>query len=126
MALIHGNDVIQDVSSAALNPTLRNSILPGTFEGSSDRANLQGANSRRDFQPVFPITVKDQEPGSRSKWKCLPQLLNDPQARWMPSDIEVQDAPPVVADDKKAIEYAEVDRWDRKEIHRSDSFPMIT
>ena len=43
----------------------------------------------------------------------------------MARDIEVQDAPTIVADDEKAIENAERDRWDGEEIHRSNGFPMV-
>jgi hypothetical protein len=43
----------------------------------------------------------------------------------MPRDIEVQDAAKIMADDKEAVEDAEVQRWDRKEVHRSDCFTMI-
>ena len=35
MAFVHRDDVIQQISSAALDPTLRDSILPGTLERSS-------------------------------------------------------------------------------------------
>jgi len=44
MVLIQGNDVIQQISSAAFNPTLRYSILPRAFEGRSYWAHLQGSN----------------------------------------------------------------------------------
>jgi hypothetical protein len=44
----------------------------------------------------------------------------------MPRDIEVQDAATIMADDKEAVEDAEGQRWDRKEVHRSDCFTMIT
>ena len=37
MAFIHGNDVIQQISSAAFNPTLRYTILPRAFAGRSYR-----------------------------------------------------------------------------------------
>jgi hypothetical protein len=40
-------------------------------------------------------------------------------------DIEVQDTPTVVIDDKKAIERAEGDRRNREEVHRGNRFPMI-
>jgi hypothetical protein len=52
-------------------------------------------------------------------------LLNDPSAGGMPRDIEVQDAAKIMADDKEAVEDADVQRWDRKEVHRSDCFTMI-
>jgi len=125
MAFIHRNDVIQQVSTAALNPTLRNSILPGTFEGGPNGSDLQSTNRCRDFQPIFPIPVKDQKPGCRPKRKRLPQLLNDPPARRVLRDVDVQDAPPAVADDEEAIDHAEGDGWDREEIHRGDSFPTV-
>jgi len=38
--------------------------LPGTFEGGPYGADLQSTNRYRDFLPIFPIPVKDQEPGS--------------------------------------------------------------
>lgn len=43
----------------------------------------------------------------------------------MPGDVEVQNASTIMADDKKAIEHAEGDRRNRKEIHRRDRLPMI-
>jgi hypothetical protein len=41
-------------------------------------------------------------------------------------DIEMQDAPSIVTDDGKAIERAEGDRRNRKEVHRGNRFPVIT
>jgi hypothetical protein len=125
MAFVHSNNVIQQVSSAAFNPTLRNSILPGTFKGGAYGTNRQSTNRCRDFQPIFPIPVKDQESGSRPERKRLPQLLDGPQARRMADDVEVQDASPVVADDEEAVEQAERDRWHREEVHRGDGFSMV-
>jgi hypothetical protein len=126
MAFVHSNNVIQQVSSAAFNPTLRNSILPGTFKGGAYGANRQSTNRCRDFQPIFSIPVKDQESGSRPERKRLPQLLDGPQARRMAGDVEVQDASPVVADDEQTVEQAERDSRDGKEIHGRNRFPVIS
>src|SRR5216683_6143758 len=41
-------------------------------------------------------------------------------------DIEVQDTPTIVTDDEKAIEHAEGDRRNSKEVHRGNRFPVIT
>ena len=60
------------------------------------------------------------------KWKCLPQLLDDPSARRMLRDVEVQDASTIVADDEETIEHAERDRWHREEIHGRNRFPMVS
>src|SRR5258706_2661794 len=63
MPFIHRDNVVQQVSSAAFDPTLRHTVLPGTLEGRADRAYLQGSNGRRNLQPVFRIPVENQKPG---------------------------------------------------------------
>ena len=60
------------------------------------------------------------------KWKRLPQLLDDPTARRMLRDVDVQDAPSIVADDEEAVEHAERDRWHSEEIHGRNRFPMVS
>ena len=40
MAFVDGNEVIQEVTATAAHPALRDTILPGTFEGSPDRTHL--------------------------------------------------------------------------------------
>ena len=61
----------------------------------------------------------------RFKWKCLPQLLDDPHARRMLRDVDVQDASTIVAYDEEAVEHAERDRWHREDIHGRNRFPMV-
>jgi hypothetical protein len=41
MAFINCDDVVQQVTTTTANPTFRNSILPRTFERSSDRTHFQ-------------------------------------------------------------------------------------
>jgi hypothetical protein len=56
----------------------------------------------------------------------LAQLLDDPTARRMLRDVNVQDVPPVMTDDEEAVEYAESNRWHREEIHSRNRFPMVS
>ena len=42
------------------------------------------------------------------------------------SDVKVQNASAVVADDEEAVEYAEGDCGDSEEIHRGDGFLVVT
>jgi hypothetical protein len=125
MPFIHCNDVIQQVSSAAFDPTLRHAVLPGTLEGSLHWTQLQGSNRHRYFQSVFRILIEDQKPGSRPKRKRLSQLLDDPLACGVTCNVEVQHTPPIMVDDEEAIEHAERKSRNREEIHRSNGFPMI-
>src|SRR5882762_581291 len=126
VAFVNCDDVIQEITPATPYPTLCNSVLPRTFERGADRIHPQGSNRCGDFQSILGITIKDDESRSRAKWKCFSQLLDDPQARRMLCDIEMQDAPTIVTDDEKAIEHAEVDRRNSEEVHRSNRFPVIT
>jgi len=41
-------------------------------------------------------------------------------------DVEVQDAPAIMADDEKAIEDTERDRGHREEIHCGNRFPVVS
>ena len=125
MASVHRNDVIQQVSSAAFDSTLRDPVLPRTLERGLNRIYLHGSHSCRNFQAVLGVTIKDQESGSQVEREGLPQLLNNPPAGGMFRDIEMQDTPSVVADNEEAVEYAEGDRRDREEVHRSNRFTMV-
>jgi hypothetical protein len=52
-------------------------------------------------------------------------LLHNPERIGISRHIEVQDLTPVMADDEKAIENTKRERWDGKEVHRSNGVAMI-
>src|SRR5579862_4325910 len=80
MRLVESNHRVEQLTSAAPNPALGNTILPGTFEGGPHGVYLQGSNGCRDLRSVFCIPVMDQEPRNRPKRKRLAQLLDDSTA----------------------------------------------
>jgi hypothetical protein len=41
-------------------------------------------------------------------------------------DVNVQDAPPIMADDEEAVENAKGNRWHSKEIHGCNGFSMVS
>ena len=55
----------------------------------------------------------------------LAELLCDPESSRVPSDITVQNSPPVMRNHEEAVQDAEGDCWNREEIHRSDGFAVI-
>ena len=55
----------------------------------------------------------------------LAQLLCDPEAGRMCRDVEMQDAPAVMGDDKEAVQHSEREGWNRKEVHGCDGFSVI-
>src|SRR5580704_2569587 len=121
----HCDDMIQQIASATLDPSLREAVLPRTLERGPHRVHLQGSNRNGNLDSIFAITVEDEKSRSRFKRKRLPQLLNDPQTRRVLRDVEVQDPPTVVAEHEEAVENSKGDRGNSEEIHRRDGFPMI-
>jgi hypothetical protein len=78
------------------------------------------------FEPELLIAIKDHVFVRGFKVKRLAQLLDDPIVRRMLRDVDVQDASPIMTDDKKAVEHAEDNRWHAGEIHGRNCFPMIS
>ena len=52
MAFVNCDDVIQQFAAATAYPTLRNSILPRTFEGRPHRTHPKRSNGGRNLQTV--------------------------------------------------------------------------
>src|SRR3990172_2951243 len=126
VVFIEGNNVIQQVAPTALHPSLCNSVLPRTPGRGPDGLDGHRANCNRDFQSIFAIAVEDEKPGSRLIWVGFTQLLTDPATGGAPRDIEMQDVPPVVADDEEAVQHTKRGRGNREEVHRGDGSPMIS
>jgi hypothetical protein len=111
VSFVNWNDVIQEITPATPYPTFRDSILPRTLERGADRTHAQGSNCCGDFQSILGIAMKDDKPWSVFKCRYLSQLLNDPVAPRVVCDIEMQDAPTIVADDEEAVERTERMAW---------------
>ena len=79
-----------------------------------------------NLQAILGVPIKDEKSRSRLIGESLPQLLNDPTTGGMSCDIEMQDTPPTVMDDKEAVEHTERDGRDGEEVHGRDGFSMIT
>ena len=89
MTLVQGDDVVQQLTSAAANPAFRNTVLPGALDGGLEAINPHGLNRRGNLQAVFRIVIEDEKLGCRLVRKGFPQLLHNPGAGRMACDIEV-------------------------------------
>src|ERR1700691_4390935 len=125
MLLVDRDYVIKQVPATTLDPALGDAILPGTLVGRLNRIDPHRSYRDGNFQPVFCVSVKDQESGNGVEREGLSQLLHDPHARGMLGDIEMQNLPSIVADDEEAVKHAKCDCRNREEIHRGDRFSMI-
>ena len=125
MTLIEGDDVIEQVAAATLNPPLGNAILPRTLERSANTFDFHRPDRSGSLGPILGIPVEDHKSGNGAVWKGFPQLLHNPQARRMPCHVEMQDAPPIMADDEEAVEHPKREGWNGEEVHRRNGLSMI-
>ena len=125
MALIEGDDMIEQVAPATTHPPLSDSVLPRTSEGGADRLCAQRFHSGQDFKSEFGVAIKGQVLGRRMIRESLAQLLHDPSAGRVPGHVAVQDSPTVVANDEKAIQNTERESGNGEEVHGGDRFAVI-
>jgi hypothetical protein len=71
------------------------------------------------------IAIKDLGICERLQRETPPQLLDNPIARRMLRDTDVQDASTIMTDVEEAVEHAEGHSWHREEIHGGNRFPMV-
>jgi len=64
VTFVDGNDVVKQLTTATLNPSFRDTVLPGTFERGSNRDDLEGSNCPRDLCSILAIKIKEEKPGS--------------------------------------------------------------
>src|SRR5664280_1746305 len=69
--------------------------------------------------------VEQEKSGRGIVGKSFSQLMHDPGAGGMASDVEVHNAPAIMADDEEAVQNPKGESGDGEEIHGSNSFPMI-
>jgi len=125
VAFIQHDHVVEQIAAAGANPTFGHTVLPRTAEAGSFRLDAIALHGADDFFVEIRTAIKDQIARRRVVGKCLAQLLGHPCAGRMSRHIEVKDAPPVVGDDKEAIENTEGERWLSEEVHRCDDFTVV-
>jgi hypothetical protein len=99
--LIEGDDVVQQVAPTAFNPRLHDPVLPETLERCPHWTDIYRPNHNWNFQAVLGIPIEDKKSRSGLIRSGLAQVLHDPTTGGMPRNIEMYDAPTIVADDEK-------------------------
>ena len=126
MGFVERDHVIKQIVPATLDPSFGHAVLPRTLNRGTDRFHLQRADRRSNFNAELGITIKDQESWTSYKGKRFSQLLNNPSARGMPRDIEMQNPLTVMADDEETVEQIEFHCRNGEKVHRCDSFAMVS
>src|SRR4029077_17666282 len=109
MRLADGNHVIQQFATAAADPALGYTVLPRTTHCSPHRLDVHGANRDGHFGAVLGVVIQEEKLGRPLVGKGFAQWLHDPSAGRMAGHVEMENAPPIVANDKEAIKHTEGD-----------------
>ena len=125
MALIEHDYMVEQVAAATADEALGDSILPRALERSANRFHAKCFCCFDDLGAECGIAVVNQITRRGVIRESLAQLLRYPRAGRMPGHIEMQNAPPVMRDDEKAIQHSEGECGDRKEIHCGNGLAMI-
>jgi len=120
---VKGNHVIQQLAAAASDPALGDAVLPRAADHRSDSPDVHGANGGGNFVAVLGVVVEDEKFDWRLVRKGFSQLLHDPDARRVTRDVEMENTPPIMTDDKEDVKHVEGDGRNgfERERHREPS-----
>src|ERR1039458_8428497 len=105
---IQHDHMIQEIATHTAHPALGNSVLPGTAECGANRLAAHRLDSRDHIGTELGVPIEDQESlRLLAVFPSFAQLQDDPEGIRLPSYAAVQDLPPVVTNDKEAIQNAE-------------------
>ena len=66
VVVIQPDHVIEQVPAAALDPALRNSVLPRTLDRSANTLDSHRSNRGGNLRAILGIPIKDKKPGGVS------------------------------------------------------------
>ena len=126
MALIEDDRMVRrNQASATPHPALSNAVLPRTEKGRSSWLAAHVPHRRNHLGSKLRVAVESQESVRLLVGPCFSQLLFNPKCTGISRHIEMQDLPPVVADDKKQYRTPNVSVGTVEEIHCSNCLAMF-
>jgi hypothetical protein len=125
MGFVENDHVVQQISSAACHPSLRDPILPGALLGGADGLHAHRSDGCDHALRELGIPIQDQIAVPTLVGKGFAQLPHDPRCSGMFGHVEVQDSSPAMTDHEEAVQNAEGHGWHREEIDGRDHLPMV-
>src|SRR5215469_3810685 len=126
MPLIEDDHVVQQVASATSYPALSNTVLPRTAKSRASWLASHVSHGRNHIGAKLGVSVEEQESVRLLVRTCFSQLLYYPKCMRIARHIEVQDLTPAVADNEKAVQNTERERWDGEEVHRRNGLTVVS
>ena len=105
MALVGGDDMIEQFAGTASQPAFSHTALPRTAPGRGRRLHSHVAEP----WPALPIRIsycyqRSSTSPPRHKRERLPSWMRDPQGAGKGGEVEVQDSSAIVSYDEEPIE----------------------
>ena len=94
MSLLQRDDVIQHLTAYASQPSFRDSVLPRTANARPDRFDPARFQKAMHLGAEFAVTIIDDVAVWAWKRQGLSELLQNPIARRMRGDVEMENAAP--------------------------------
>ena len=116
VSLVEDNNVIEQVSSAASHPSLRDTVLPRAAIRGTHRLASQLPDRRHHIAAKLRVAIKEQESVHRRVGPRFSHLLHDPGGRGVACHIEMQNLAPLMADNEEAVQETKGDRRHRESI----------
>ncbi len=100
-------------------------LLPRRFCSRDDLFNTHVCDARLKIQTVDAITIANEEPWSGLFGERFNDLLRCPGRRRMGGDVEMDNAPTIVAENDKGVQEAKCRCRDNEKIYSDDVSQMI-
>ena len=123
--LVEDDEVIQTFSSDRANNSFSKGVLPSRSRSDEYFIDVHGFHPVDEHLPVDLVPIADRVFWLAVVRKRCGDLVSRPASCWMTRDVEMDDVPPVVSKDDKAIQDVESDRRDGEEIDSCDLFGMV-
>ena len=125
MPFVENDHMVEQISAAVPDPSLRNAVLPRASEAGLLGLDAEARHGVDHLRIEAGAVIEDQIARRGVVRERFPQLLSDPGARRMPGHVAVEDAPPIMRNDEKAVKNAEGERRHGEEVHRGNRFAMV-
>ena len=125
MGITKNNHMIEELVSAAFNPSFRDSILPGTCRAYPFRLHAACFQQIDYVGAKLGVAIQNRiAVGTRFR-ECISELLHYPGACRVFRNIEVENPAVAVLDDEETIQDPEGESRNGEEVHGCDGVPMI-
>ena len=123
--LIQDDDVVEAFSADRADQPFNIGALPGRSESGENLADVQAFDQRPECGAIDAVAVPEQEPGCLVPREGLHDPGCGPLGGGMPGDIEMNDAPAIMSQNKKNVQDPESNGGHDEEVYGHQLIDVI-